>query len=157
MQEYLIENRFPAMMNNSYLAGFMDADGSIMLLKSKNPTESNLYYRLVAQVTNRDLRILNVLQVRFGGKITLLDNHKINSNWQKVYRWRAHGNNALKFLLKVKPYLELKREQAELGIKFQKEKDERTKKWRTETQKASEFMVYNRFRELNQRGSSLFA
>lgn len=102
-------------MNNNYLAGFFDGEGSISIIYY-NKRNINEFYILI-QISNTNLDILKEFQKRFSGKIYPL---KIKSeNHTQAYSWKITAIVASLFLKNMLPYLVIKKSQAELALKFQ--------------------------------------
>lgn len=114
----------------AYIAGFFDGEGCIHLNRVKR---QNLYLRVVVVQTNE--WIIQWLKYSFGGQVYKMlrekDHHK--QRWQ----WHLYGNQSLEFLKAIRPYLILKRTEAELAIKFQQNRKGTGHKI-TETQKVIE-------------------
>ena len=95
----------------AYLAGFLDADGSIVLQFRKRD-DVRLKYRAKAVVVfyqkENDKKTLQQLQHLFG-------HGYVYSRNDNMSEWRIEGHARVKeFLLQVKPYLRFKKRQAQL-------------------------------------------
>ena len=99
--------------SSEYLAGIFDGEGCVTFYKQSSCKEA---YSLVVQVKMTDKRIPGILQTRFGGKVTV---QFPKGNKQTAYCWRLCSGEAAKFLQEMKPFLIVKAEQAEIGIRFQ--------------------------------------
>ena len=102
----------------SYLAGIMDGEGTIRIGASnppeKHPDWNTKYYASIS-IGMTDKRIIEMFVKKFGTKLRqeCVPNRKI------VYRWGTSGNEAVpKILRELLPYLIVKKQQAELVIKF---------------------------------------
>ena len=104
----------------AYIAGIVDGEGSIAIVASKSKKGTGLpshYLRLYVGNTSENL--IQYLHNRLGGyKGIYVD----NSSPHPIYKYYLTGENAKRVLLKMKPYLIIKREQADLGIYFQDHK-----------------------------------
>lgn len=99
----------------AYMAGFVDADGSIGICSDSANAQCNL--RL--SVTNRDYRVVKIFANAFGtGKMRRRE-HVKHKNWQPIYEWTISANRALYAIKLMRPYLRIKSKQADLGIKLQ--------------------------------------
>lgn len=113
------------MINNlelAYTAGLLDGEGSIVIAVSK-PTEKNKLrtksHWLQVSITNTNREIIDWLLSTFGGHIS--DGTKsISRNKQRpTWNWRITSRKARDFLMKILPYLKIKRMHAEIAIEFQ--------------------------------------
>lgn len=100
----------------AYLAGFIDADGSINI--SSGSAKATCVFKLNAY--NRDKRIIDLFARTFGGagKIRRRRNPK-KRNWRPCYEWTISATQAYNAVQLLKPYLRIKIKQAELGCELQ--------------------------------------
>jgi len=102
----------------SYIAGFIDADGSITIVK-ENPSSYNRRVNpsytpcLGAYSTKEEVMIF--IQKIFGGKYALRKGRK---NKQDGYEWRTGGQQIKKIIIALYPYLKVKKIQAEIILKL---------------------------------------
>lgn len=94
-----------------YLAGYFDGEGSITLSRG-----SNGHYTLVCGVSGVKPNALKLFHERFGG--SLYYQKRTNAKWRDIFMWRISGEKAELFLEEIKPYLILKKDEAELGLTF---------------------------------------
>ena len=110
----------------AYAAGIMDGEGCIHIRRRK---KYNCFwphiYDLQVVVSTTDGILADWFYERFGGHICKCK-LRTTSNYPK-YQWCIQANQATGFLRKVLPYLLLKKQQAELAIKFQDKKKIRQK------------------------------
>lgn len=103
----------------AYVAGIVDGEGWIGL-RISNRVRGKIAYTLAVSVANSNEWIIQWLKFAFGGNCCCAefpeDNRK--ASWQ----WSIVANDALKFLDLIYPYLKLKRTQADIAIKFQRER-----------------------------------
>ena len=103
----------------AYTAGIIDGEGSIGIAKQKRKTCKRGYsFILYVQVNSSDEWLCQWLKFAFGGSIS----HSINNAGNPMWHWIIGNRQALAFLRLVTPYLNLKKPQAELAIKFQEAK-----------------------------------
>lgn len=91
-----------------YLAAVLDCDGSITLLKQRNTAAPRVI------VTNTDEEFIHRLQSEFGGNI-----HRQglrNLRCRRVWYWYLYGKEAIILLRRVRTWLRIKREQANVVI-----------------------------------------
>lgn len=107
------------MLSVEYTAGIIDGEGSIYLYRSNRKNGHN-YYRMVVNVANTNLEIIQLMYHSYGGRYR---SHQRIGNRKLVYHWEIHSTDALKFLYRIKPFLIIKTKQAELAIRFQEHKE----------------------------------
>lgn len=100
----------------AYLAGIIDGEGCITFHR-RGGTNAHICATQL-QVGNTDLRLLQWIQVRFGGSVKI--ERRMNTSHQTVWRWIAHVDNLEEMLAAVLPYLVIKRDQAELLLAYRK-------------------------------------
>ena len=100
-------------INNEYLAGFFDGEGSIAVNRQG--------WKIVISITNTYLPILKEFQKRFGGQIDLvksLNKNHFKSN-KKRWHWRIQTKDKMtKFLEVLFPFLVEKQKRAIIGLKI---------------------------------------
>lgn len=150
-----------------YIAGYIDADGCIAIAKVKNRYNKGFpSYYLRLTVMGIDKNITEDLKDFFGGSIHC----KMSKHGSSCYkphhriqwRWEASGNIAMQALKKLTPYLRAKKKQAEIGIKFQTEKDfSWRKRYRGKSVPIEEVnkreLLYKKMRQLKLAGETLEA
>ena len=102
----------------AWAAGFFDGEGCISISKPINKRKNGVHYtgyQLQAIVAQRDRRPLEVIVGLFGGNITAVKIHG-STYWYL----RKHGAKAAELLEQLLPFLVLKKEQAELALRFHK-------------------------------------
>jgi len=103
-----------------YIAGFLDADGTIGVSKTKcSTTRTGVRYSLRLSLSNTSKEVLELIQNTLPKgriiKLELKKPRKWKTNWQLGFS----GLNAKEVLHKLMPYLVIKHPQAELALKFQ--------------------------------------
>ena len=104
--------------DEAYAAGFFDAEGSVSVTAGGSSTQLNV------NVANTIYASLEFLRRSFGGSIYSKGVGK-SDNCKRVPSWtlRFVDRAAVKFLMLMRPYLIVKRSQADLGIKYYSEKE----------------------------------
>lgn len=109
---------------DAYAAGFFDGEGCIVVSVSSGKSRgygNQTWMSLVVSVHQLDQRPLLAFQTAYGGKIV---RGRGSGEWRKsktaTYKWRVHNMEAVAFLEKIRPYLILKAEEADLALKWQK-------------------------------------
>jgi hypothetical protein len=147
MQPYINEKLSP-----EYVAGFVDADGSIQIIKIKQ------YFRAKICITNTNKNIMDlfILTFRMG---RLYKKIFKNIKWKNAYEWSLTCNNALILINKIKKFLIIKKQQALLFCKFQDNKNKYSSVQRRWNKDFSleisnlDQILYNEIKILNKRGS----
>lgn len=126
----------------SYLAGFVDGEGSVTLFRTSNP---NAFKIPCLSVTSTDRYLLEPF-LAFGGSIQTKGRKRPESHRQP-YEFRVKGNQAVRALILLQPYLRhfVKRSRAQLVIDYYNQFTKRNGKY-TE-----------RERELKERFEALFS
>lgn len=179
----------------AYIAGMLDSDGWIGINVRKTTNKSgNTYTYYVPSIKVQQVKpdIVYWLGNSFGGNIYKRTYNRVSSgkrsdNWNDSVCWHMrHSKQIIPFLRKVKPYLKLKQEQAELVIEaaelverrkqlhpyycykafskrdnyeFKKESIERAEQARTEVEEIDKKLanIQSKLKELNSRGRTLHA
>lgn len=92
-----------------YAAGILDGEGYILINKAKRS------HWLGVRVTNTNRSLIEKLKAQFGGGIAKKPDGRARDCWD----WSTVGKGAAAFLVKVFPYLIVKKEQARMGLEFQ--------------------------------------
>ena len=111
----------------AYLAGFLDADGSISIVRYSyfdKPLNRKRYsYRIKISIYNCKIEALEIYQNTFGtGKVRSSRTRKIlkdNPRWRPCYTWQIENNQAEKAITALLPFLRLKKPQALLALELQ--------------------------------------
>ena len=134
----------------AYVAGFLDGEGSIMLIGHGTWRES-IGLRVVIAQSEKNRAILDWIS-----KITNIGNSTLkkaqNSKQDNGLTWACHADAAEGLLIQLLPFLKIKKKQAELGIKFQSQLRKPEYKSNTVLQKAAQ----NRMKFMNKRGKPEF-
>lgn len=136
-----------------YIAGFVDGEGCINIYKRKHTSTTRGYaYSLDIEISNTNKEIIELIHSTLGvGHITEVKNNEKNKNWRNGYLLRMSCKDAGIVIKKLLPYLVLKKPQAELALKFQKNmyyghSHLLTREWNFRE------MCYDEMKELNKRG-----
>lgn len=120
----------------AYLAGTIDADGSITIfkqwIKNRDPSKTrgrkNDYYTGIVSLSEVHPVVPQLLAETFGGRAKFYPYHtrpKNRSTWQ----WMVTNRKAAQTAEMLLPYLRLKRRNAEVLIEFQKQMDRSRGGW----------------------------
>lgn len=143
-----------------YLAGFIDAEGSLMLAKVKRLAHWSPGYAARVYVDNTNKAILEDIQRGFGGILT--DQPAREPGWKHGYKLVWSGRRVDRLLSLIEPYLQVKRSRARILLQFIGHK-RRTKQGHVGRSFARlspwvltyRETLYRRMRELNARGPRL--
>lgn len=136
----------------SYLAGMVDGEGCIAIWRTNARahdfvTSRKTYnsFNLRIQIYNTSLELMKWLVANFGGTYHIRTHEK--NEHKNSYNWRPKGeNNTKKMLLGILPYLVIKREQAQLALKY----IELPRNCPEQREP-----IYQRIRQLNQKGKTV--
>jgi hypothetical protein len=96
----------------AYIAGIIDGEGSIFITNHTGRST-----RLFVAVSNTKFELLDYLRNCFGGSI-VTSKRASGLNQKQCWQWQAKDRIAERALKSVFPFLRLKKEQAELALKF---------------------------------------
>jgi hypothetical protein len=99
-----------------WAAGFIDGEGCVSISKQKNPDHNWYGYGLGLAVSQKTEAPLKRLHEMFGGHL-----FSYQSRGATYYRWQHWSHGALAALKELLPYLLVKRDIAEVGIRFQEQ------------------------------------
>lgn len=100
----------------SYLAGIIDGEGSIYIQRRKTITGWSYFPRF--QIVNTNRKLMEWVHQTFGGLIYDKPRKHINPKWKMQIEWFTTRGLLDELLPLIIPYLIIKREQAEIMIKF---------------------------------------
>ena len=103
----------------AYAAGIFDGEGYVDIYKASTSTASkspSLMLRII--ISQKDGLVMNWLQDNFGGNV-VLERRKETY----IYRWDIRSQAAKRFLLQIQPFVLIKKEQIDLAIKYEEEKE----------------------------------
>jgi hypothetical protein len=148
----------PAETDWAYVAGFVDGEGCIAVVRSFLPTKGRYQYGVHVVVVNRDRDVLDWMQSLWGGWVVV---HRSPPGARQAWTWRAPtGLEAWPFLTGIRPWLRIKAKQCDnaLAMILLLQRGRRTlgraplpQAWLEEQEKH-----YWIQRELNHRGSAPF-
>ncbi len=103
---------------NAYYAGLFDGEGSVFI--TNNTNRDGKYKKLAVSIAMRadKAQPLPEGQKIWGGSLHLRAPRKHNHN--EVLDWKLWTRSAEKFLISIRPFLRIKKEQVELAIQYRK-------------------------------------
>ena len=110
----------------SYLAGFMDGEGTFAIVKTfsvqRKPDGSKkryVVYKLNISVSNTNKEVMEWIALNFGGKSLPGSNENRKPNYKTRYAWHVtHRDKQKSFIIGLLPYLVAKKEQAKIALQF---------------------------------------
>lgn len=105
----------------SYIAGFFDGEGSVVLYRRKSGWAKRLDYALLVHITNTNRGVLDWVASVVGGCV-YLEKSLDPTRRRPVYRWQATKNPA-GFLRLIRPYVRLKKPQIDIALAFQETRE----------------------------------
>lgn len=100
----------------AYLAGLIDGEGSICIFHSTGITKGKRYgrLRLILNIYNNHYDTLSWVHNMFGGTLRRVSRNR--EEWTTSYVWQTGWQNAAIILVSCRPYLKIKKQQADLFI-----------------------------------------
>lgn len=155
----------------AYIAGFVDGEGHISL-KPGTHKNNKVYYTPIVKIANTNREIIEWLKASYGGWI--YTKYYKDKQHKDCYCWQLTGPALEGFLLKIQPYLKIKKEQCKLvfekiknqkklnlphkNLSYQKDnrklKADENRKYQEEVRIKNE-ALYIKLRQLNKRGKEL--
>ena len=107
---------------NIYLAGVIDSDGSISIIKRlRQSTTRGYHYRELVQISwKREAgteRLANEIKDRYGGGVYITANGGFNGD-TPIIKYGCEGKIAERLLKDIIPFMQLKKPQAELALRM---------------------------------------
>jgi hypothetical protein len=102
----------------AYIAGLVDGEGCIQINRRDNGKRFGLY----VSIDNTDRRMIEWLERTIQYGFCTVQKKRAKANWNAGYRFVVQERYAADLLQRVKPYLVIKREQAEVALEFQARK-----------------------------------
>lgn len=96
----------------AYTAGLFDGEGSLSIFKCSRGNSYGL--SIAIQITDKE--VLDYISSLFGGKVTSIKRRE--NNKRDTWTWSLHSLKAKSFLVKIYPFLRLKKESAAICIEF---------------------------------------
>ncbi len=103
----------------AYFAGFIDGEGYIGISRMAQRKAVSPQWRVQVSASNTDPRVISQLKECFGGHFNLCHKRKFGND-RPVFQWCVISKQASIFLQAIRPYLKMKRDQADIAISFQK-------------------------------------
>jgi len=141
-------------LTSAYLAGVVDSDGYIGLLKVKKGNKKHwgssrdYYYCPVVKVAMTNKEFIEWLKTSFGGNF---ETRKEHGNARESYCWTLRKALVEEFLHILYPYLMIKRKQAEVIFKYKNLNNGAGNPVSDENHNKRD-LLYTEIRSLNKRG-----
>lgn len=104
-----------------YLAGFIDAEGSLMIVKSRDRRNRRFQYRARISVVNTDRTVLEDIQKAYGGVVVC--QRRTRAGWNPIYQLVWSDGMVERLLSSVMSYIRIKQKQACLLTDFMRHKN----------------------------------
>jgi hypothetical protein len=98
----------------AYLAGFVDGEGCITIVRSAGQARCKIGYSIRVDVGQKDGKLMDLLYGLYNGHVC----QELKDGKFAHYRWTVYGKSAYKILHDIEPFLIIKREQARLAMEF---------------------------------------
>lgn len=107
------------MLNDLYLAGLFDGEGYITINIWDKPNSIHVRYQLIVGINMSYRPIIEMIHQQFGGKLAQ-NRHDLRNPKQRVcFQWIIASGVAADFLKRILPHMIVKKDEAELALKFQ--------------------------------------
>lgn len=138
----------------AWVAGLLDGEGAFSIKRSQRNGRYHYQIWLVCGMSDipQNRKALTKLQELFGGNVSS-QKEKLNMNRKDKISWAVVSQDALKCLKRILPYLVIKKDQAELLIKFQEEHVSRTGPKVNPIKWAKQEELFYALRELHPKGN----
>jgi hypothetical protein len=104
----------------SYLAGLFDGEGTVCISTSHNRNNTTIF-QMNVKVANTKLELMQWLIKNFGGSYSVSDAKRNAKGHCTQYAWMPKGkNNRIDVLERMLPYLVIKKQQALIGLEFER-------------------------------------
>ena len=110
-------------MDDRYAAGLFDGEGYVRISRWNKPNSRHIRYQAVAGIGMTYRPIIEALQAEYGGSLNE-NRHDLRSAKNRIqFTWLVASRKAYAFLLRVRPYLVVKKDEAEVVLAFQEHID----------------------------------
>lgn len=140
-------------LQSAYLAGLIDGEGYIGILKVKKGEKKQWFsnrefiFRPVMKVAMVDKELIRWLKGAYGGTF---ETRKAHGNARESYCWSLRKKSVITLIKKIYPYLRVKKKQAEILLRFPSGE---TGKQIPDNVYQKRIELYDDIRALNRRGS----
>lgn len=107
----------------AYVAGLIDGEGCIHVEKTKGTYRP----RVTVGMSEVALPLLSSMKAEWGGTLYLL--RPATDKWAAAWTWYLSGPKAKAILLEIRPFLRLKREQADIAIRMEEVRESLPPRW----------------------------
>lgn len=105
----------------SYIAGFVDGEGCITIIKTEARREQKTpEYKPYVHIANTDKKVLELIQKEIGGRLNKVTSkqHTKNNQWKQSYCLTWSNQKAFKVCKQLHKYLVTKRKDAEIVMEY---------------------------------------
>ena len=119
----------------AYIAGFLDGEGSISILRGKTRRGKSYRCFLAVSVSNTCREVLEWIRVLVGGGKVSENSSRLHQEkvalgvWKPIYNLHWGGKKSEEILRAVYPWLRVKKGQAEIALRFRETVNRKTHSW----------------------------
>lgn len=113
----------------AYIAGFFDAEGSVVIAKKGNGQTDKKWYALRATLSSIDRQAIERLQEMFSGYI--LKKEYNNGKQASLYTWNVETKKAEEFFKAIEPYSRVKHDRIVLALQLRETKIDKNTRFRS--------------------------
>jgi hypothetical protein len=106
------------LIEDSYIAGFFDGEGSLGLYAACKSRRYNLRVSINQVITPESQVLFDFLKEKFGGSFTYPK--RVKEQHRQAIFWSLYGDKAADFLEVIRPHLFLKAPQVDLVLQWQR-------------------------------------
>jgi len=100
----------------AYAAAFVDGEGCIAIVRSFAPARGRYYYGVNVVVANRDRKVLDWMQINWGGWVVPVSSRRGLA--QESWTWRCSSLAARPVLIGIRPWLRIKSKQCDNALEM---------------------------------------
>ena len=104
----------------SWASGFVDGEGCISIVKTRQPGRKNPTYRVRLEVAQNNREVLVTLRENLGESAGLYANKRQASHNRQTYSLVLDGVHALRAVAKLRPHLRRKQAEADVLLSYEK-------------------------------------
>lgn len=98
-----------------YLAGLIDGEGCIRITRAFSKNKSRNWSHFAAVIVVNTSAVLMDWLASLGGSVKA-HNRNRPAHWKPCWSWNIHGENAVRLLTAIRPYMRIKGQQADIAL-----------------------------------------
>ena len=111
-------------MEIAYAAGLFDGEGMVRIARFAKPNSAHIRYQVIVMIGMTHEGIIRQLPENFTGSVHCNDHSKRNKKHRPQWCWYVSSQKAATFLRKIRPFLVVKAEEADIALALQQNIDE---------------------------------